>query len=339
MVGAELVGPVAIADIGVPDSRLGPEDFRRVEREPNVLEDLSLGLVVVKRTSGTKAANREAVCQRNAGALRAAHVQDVDDTERIRPSAEEGQGYGVEDFEIPIPFEIAVAAERGAAGTDATAETSSRALGIAEAGRSASVELVVREFLAGQDADQHRSKGLRDFQVDVYANQVLCCLLREIVVLHAGGEAALEADVIGEDRVKRLAVGYFIEAYGTARKSEEFSRANGARLTQNWILLAVLVQFEVDQVRAVFPDVEVLDPALGPVERVFGSENAAGNDVAAAGNARIGRIEVPGEAHRSVVHEKERHGFRRRHRLHRHIRGLSIPARRHREQRGQRQRP
>ena len=57
------------------------------------------------------------------------------------------------------------------------------------------------------------------------------------------------------------------------------------------------------------------------------AEVAARNNVAAAGNARVGRVEVPRGAHRSVVHEEERHRFRWRWRLDRHIRSLSIAAR------------
>src|SRR5580700_10924522 len=168
MVGAELVVPVSIADIGVPDARLGPEHFRRIEAQTNVLEHFGLGFVVVEAANRAEAADRQAIRVGNAGALRAADVGNVDDAEWIGPAAKDAaQRDGVKDFDIPIPFEVAVAAERSAADAGAAAKASSRALGIAEAGRSAGVELVMGEFLASQHTDQQRAELLRNGDIEV----------------------------------------------------------------------------------------------------------------------------------------------------------------------------
>src|ERR1700733_1079950 len=48
MVGAELVVPVAIANISVPDAWLAPENLRRIQTKTNVFEDFGLGFVVVQ---------------------------------------------------------------------------------------------------------------------------------------------------------------------------------------------------------------------------------------------------------------------------------------------------
>src|SRR5580704_2392190 len=255
--------------------------------------------------------------------------------EWIGPAAKDAaQRDGVEDFDVPIPFEVAVAAERSAADAGAAAKASSRALGIAEAGRSAGVELVMGEFLASQHTDQQRAELFRNGDIEVQTHQVLGGLFRQVVVLHAGSKPTLEPDVIEQEVAEHLAVRELVEADRASGEAEELARADGAGFSENRVPLAVLVQFEVDQVRAIFPDVEVIDAALGSVERVSVPGNATGNNIAAAGHARIGRVEVPRRAHRSVVHKEERHRFRRWRRLERHIRGVSIAShpRKHRGQ-------
>src|SRR5579862_9156979 len=173
---------------------------------------------------------------------------------------------GVEDFDVPIPFEVAVAAERSAADAGAAAKASSRALGIAEAGRSAGVELVMGEFLASQHTDQQRAELFRNGDIEVQTHQVLGGLFRQVVVLHAGSKPTLEPDVIEQEVAEHLAVRELVEADRASGEAEELTRADGAGFSENRVFLAVLVQFEVDQVRAVFPDVEMIDAALSPVE-------------------------------------------------------------------------
>src|ERR1700676_1004301 len=75
----------------------------------------------------------------------------------------------------------------------------------------------------------------------------------------------------------------------------------------------------MDQVGAVFPDVEVVDFAGISTERILLSERAAWHGIAVARYARVGRVRKPGEAHRGVVDEEKRHGFRRRWRFGLHI--------------------
>src|ERR1700683_291743 len=56
MVGAKLVVPVPIADVGVPDAGLAPQHFRRVEGQPRVFEYLGLGCVGCQGATGAEAA-------------------------------------------------------------------------------------------------------------------------------------------------------------------------------------------------------------------------------------------------------------------------------------------
>src|SRR6516165_9468648 len=65
MIGAELVIPVSITDVGVPNSLLTPEHLRRIKGEANVLKHFRLSLVVVERAGRAEAADRYAVYGRN----------------------------------------------------------------------------------------------------------------------------------------------------------------------------------------------------------------------------------------------------------------------------------
>src|SRR5580704_932719 len=113
MIGAELVVPVAISDVAIPDARLSPENLRRIDAQANVFENFGLGFVVVKGAAGTEAADSEAVRPRNARTLRADDVGDIDDMSGIRPRAENATEWQiVESFQPPRPFEFAVAAIR-----------------------------------------------------------------------------------------------------------------------------------------------------------------------------------------------------------------------------------
>jgi hypothetical protein len=131
-------------------------------------------------------------------------------------------------------------------------------------------------------------------------------VLVEELVLNAGVAADLDRNVLDEGVAEGLAVRDLVQAKRAARNREELPAALGAGYAIRWIGVAVLVEFGVDEVRAVSPDIEVIDAHQISWERVACADDAAGHGTAAARQARIGRARVVGVADRGVVDQEER---------------------------------
>src|SRR5579862_339795 len=197
VVGSELVVPISVADVRVPDARLAPEYLRGIEGQPPIFEDFGLRFVIVEGASRAAAAECCAVRSRNPGALWTGHVENIDDGDgRSR------NRLGNEAEQLPGPLEVTVSAERTAPDAGTSAQAGCRTLCIAKACRPARVERVITPFLVGRDADIDRAGQV---QRELEAGRDLRGFFGQEVILHAAGEVEHQGDIFRQEGAERLA--------------------------------------------------------------------------------------------------------------------------------------